>query len=135
RLAVGVPAPAVLQPELFFVDPVECAVDRRARAVARQLRDFTAGDVLDVDVVLAVAHPPHTAAVGRKLGEHQRRGLTVAAQLLEGPPGEIEHPVVAAGVADQHARRLLGARSRREYSSIASGVESPAGTSRAAGTR
>ena len=96
RLAVGVPAPAILQPQLFFVDPIECAVDRGARAVARQLRDRAAADVLDVDVVLAVADPAHPAAIGRKLREHQRRRRAGAAQLLERPAGEIEDPVVAA---------------------------------------
>src|SRR5438477_555441 len=81
---VWIPAPAVLQAQLLFVHPVERAVDRGARAVVRQLGELSAREIFDVDVVLAVAYPPHSAAVGREFRKHQGRFRAIAAEFLEG---------------------------------------------------
>ena len=55
------------------------------------------GEILHVEIVLPdVRHP---AAVGRELGEHERRGLGLAAaELPERAARAVEHPVVTAGV-------------------------------------
>ena len=97
--AVGAPPPpvGVVVHQLFFVHPVEGAVDERPGAVVGQRDDRTGGEVLGVEVVLA--HVAHASAVGGELGEHQGGGLGVlAAELPEATGGPVQHPVVAPGV-------------------------------------
>ncbi len=96
RLAVGAPAVRVAQVELLLVHPVGGAVDDRARAVCGQPRDQPVGEVLDVEVVGVHVRDPR--AVRGELGEHQRGGFCVPADLVELPALEVQHPVIAARI-------------------------------------
>ena len=103
-LPVGAEAPAVTQPQLLLVDPVEGPVHERRASVPRERRDRAPGQVLDVEVALPnVSHAP---AVRRELGEHQGRRPRVPAQLPELRGREVEDPVVAPAVGSPHAARL-----------------------------
>src|SRR6185436_7327918 len=95
-LAVGTPAPSVAQIKFFFVDPVESAVDGRARAVRSQRGDLGIGESLDIQVVLA--YVAGARSVRREFGEHQGRGLRVAAKLGELAVTQVEHPKVTTCV-------------------------------------
>ncbi len=75
-LAVGAPAEAVADAEFLFVDPVRRAVDGRLRPIFRQRHGAAVGEALDVDVV--AADVGHARAVGRELGEHERRFRGIA---------------------------------------------------------
>ena len=115
RRAVGAPAPAVLQPELFLVHPVEGAVDHGPGAVGGELGEGAGREVLDVEIVLAdVSHPP---AIRGELREHQGGRLGRSAELVEATGRPVERPVVAAGVGppdrlrvreDQHRPEVRG---------------------------
>ena len=72
----------------------------------RELRDLAARDVLDIQIVIAVAHPPDASAVRRELREHERGRRPRAAEFLERPARKIEHPVVAARVLPPHRLRI-----------------------------
>ncbi len=98
--AVGAPAEAVADPELLLVDPVGRPVDDVIRAVRGQRADCAVGQILDVDVVLddVGGH----AAVGRELGEHERRGLEARTELAEPARGQIVRPEIAPGVLPPH---------------------------------
>ena len=71
----------------LMTSSVPSVVSARTRAV---------GQILDVDVVLddVGGH----AAVGRELGEHERRGLEARTELAEPARGQIVRPEIAPGV-------------------------------------
>ncbi len=94
--AVRAPAEAVADAELLLVDPIGGADDDLRAAVEGQARDASRSQVLGVEVVLDDVG--RLAAVGRELGEHQRRGLEVAAEPPEPARGQLVGPKIAAGV-------------------------------------
>ena len=96
RLAVGTPAEAVAERELFLVHPVEGAVDERVRAVLGERSDRPGGHVLDVQVILPdVGDVLSPGIEGR---EHQRGFGGLAAELPQHVLVAIEDPVISPRV-------------------------------------
>ena len=100
-LPVRAESKSVAQTELFFINPIECAVDFIDRARIRQLGDPAVDQVFDVDVVLA--HISHLRAARGELGVHERARRSVSAQLVQLAGGPVEHPVVASRVGSPDA--------------------------------
>ena len=95
-LAVGAPAEAVADFQLFFVDPVRGSVDEGGRAVGGEGAHGVRGEILHIDVV--GADKGYALRVGRELREHKARLRRIAAEPGQLARCEIEYPVVAARV-------------------------------------
>ena len=100
RVAIGAPAESVVEEQLFFIDPVECAVDAGGRTIRGQRDDGALGNILNVQVV--VAHVGRFLSLGIERGEHQGCCRGLAAQLSKRPGIPIEDPVVSPRVQAPH---------------------------------
>ena len=118
HLAVGAPAEAVAEVEFFLVNPVERPLDHAglARRTAH-FNDSVVAKILDEDGV--VANVSRAEAVGRELGEHQRRLGGAAAEFPQLAAPAVEHPVITSRVLppdalavgeDQELRPILRKR-------------------------
>jgi hypothetical protein len=92
--AIGTPAKTVAQPQLFFVDPVERAVDQLVGTAGGQRNDLHVAQPLNVEI--PVPHKGRVRSVGRESGEHQARFRCVAAEFFQRACGEVKNPVIAA---------------------------------------
>ena len=72
-------------------------------AVVCELGDLAAGNFFHVNII--GANVSDFRAVRREFGEHQRRGGGVAAEFSQRSRLQIEHPVIAAGVAGARPAR------------------------------
>ena len=75
-MSVVAPTEAVAKVQLFLIDPVEGPIDDGLATVGCEECDFTATEVLDIEVVFA--NISNLGARRSELGELERRGCCIA---------------------------------------------------------
>lgn len=104
RPAVRAPAESVATKKLFFISPVEAAVDQFTVAARGKRFDRTRCQVFYIQIILTDIG--RFFPVGRYFGEHQRSGGPALAQLFQGVVCLVQDPIIAPGFVSPYLFRI-----------------------------